>query len=80
MAKKSTADPVKVEVKDGQMTITAPVTEGRQSGSGKSFNMVKTGMPGIPFTVEGGEYDGAEGCLSLNCYVTHTALAERDEA
>ena len=69
-------DPMTVTIEDGQLTIEATTTEGRESGSGKSFTLLKTGMKGVPVRINGGAYDGVLGAFSGNVYVTKTAIAE----
>ena len=69
-------DAIVATIEGGKLTLEAPTTEGRESGSGKSFNLVKTGMKGIPVKIKGGEYDGVVGKVSMNVYVTKTAIEE----
>ena len=72
----SKPDPMTVEIKDGTVTVTATTTEGRLSSTGKSFNMLKTGMKGVPVKISGGEYDGVIATFSGNVYVSHTNIEE----
>ena len=72
----SKPDPMTVTIKGGTVTITATTTEGRLSSTGKSFNMLKTGMKGVPVRIKGGAYDGVLGAFSGNVYVTKTAIEE----
>ena len=69
-------DPMSVTVQNGTVTITATTTEGRLSSTGKSFNLLKTGMKGVPVRIEGGEYDGVVATFSGNVYVSHTNIEE----
>ena len=69
-------DPMTVTIVDGKLMIEATTTEGRESGSGKSFTLLKTGMKGVAVKIKGGEYDGVLGAFSGNVYVTKTAIAE----
>ena len=69
-------DPMTVTIVDGKLMIEATTTEGRESGSGKSFTLLKTGMKGVPVKIKGGQYDGVLGAFSGNIYVTKTAIAE----
>ena len=72
----SKPDPMTVEVKDGSVRVLAKITEGRLSSTGKSFNLLKTGMKGVPVRIEGGEYDGVVATFSGNVYVSHTNIEE----
>ena len=56
---------MKINIKDGKLTIELPVVEGRKSKSGKSYLLASTGGNVEPV---GLIHDGRQVTVGVNCY------------